>query len=84
MRSSMLILFQVDDDTDMATLQAIIEAETGLPTAQQAVFHNGKLIPTRSEQAQAWPDVRSVLSSFASSATAVALSRQHKYRTTTF
>ena len=84
----MLILFQVDGDTDMATLQAIIEAETGLPTAQQAVFHNGKLIPTRSEQAQAWPDVRSVLSSFASSnctsATAVALSRQHKYRTTTF
>ena len=39
--------FQVDADTDTSTLRAIIEAETGLPVAQQAVYHNGKLLPSR-------------------------------------
>ncbi len=38
---------QVDADTDTGTLQAILEAETGLPIEQQAVFHNGKLLPSR-------------------------------------
>ncbi len=38
---------QVDADTDTSTLQAILEAETGLPVEQQAVFHNGKLLPSR-------------------------------------
>ena len=38
---------QVDADTDTGTLQAILEAETGLPVEQQAVFHNGKLLPSR-------------------------------------
>ncbi len=37
----------MDADTETTTLQAIIEAETGLPVEQQAVFHNGKLLPSR-------------------------------------
>ena len=38
---------QVDAGTDTGTLQAILEAETGLPVEQQAVYHNGKLLPSR-------------------------------------
>lgn len=37
---------EVDAGTDTGTLQAILEAETGLPVEQQAVYHNGKPLPS--------------------------------------
>ena len=38
---------QVDSDTEVSTLQAILEAETGLSVEQQNIFHNGRPLPTR-------------------------------------
>ena len=38
---------QVDEGTEVSTLQAILEAETGLSVEQQSVLHNGKQIPSR-------------------------------------
>ena len=39
---------QVDSNTEVSTLQAILEAETGLPVEQQNIFYNGRPLPTRS------------------------------------
>lgn len=37
----------MDADTDVSTLQAILEAETGLSVEQQNIFHNGRPLPRR-------------------------------------
>lgn len=40
--------FQVDEQTDVATLRAILEAETGIGADKQLVVHHGKELPARS------------------------------------
>ena len=40
--------FQVDEKTDVATLRAILEAETGIGADKQLVVHHGKELPARS------------------------------------
>ena len=76
---------QVDADTDIGTLQAILEAETGLPVEQQAVFHNGKLLPSRYgavlllSVGSGWQGGIDLVCFVL----AAAHFRQHRYRTTT-
>ncbi|KAL3155331.1 hypothetical protein ABBQ38_010893 [Trebouxia sp. C0009 RCD-2024] len=48
-----VLTIEVDADTDVSTLQAILEAETGLSVDQQRLFHNGRPLPKTGSLQQA-------------------------------
>ena len=62
---------QVDADTDVSTLQAILEAETGLSVEQQHILHNGRLLPTRFEKRFQHAGVTALLGFFSGTLCAV-------------